>query len=60
MHTQVQAPVKTQTVKMICLYCRQPPKNHQEVMEINYFGYHLTCDHVMADVNDQRKADNEL
>jgi hypothetical protein len=34
-----------------CIYCHQLPKNTQELMEINYFGFHLKCDHVLADTN---------
>lgn len=53
----------TQTTTLVitikCCLCHQLPKNHKEVLEINEFGYHLTCDHVMADVNDQRKDDYE-
>ena len=50
----------TKTIRMLCVYCQKLPKNHQEAMELNYFGYHLSCEHAMADVNDQGKAENEI
>lgn len=49
--------IKTVSLKMICFICSGLPRNSQEVLEINHFGYHLTCDHVMADVNDQNRSE---
>lgn len=44
-------PVKVTTnVKMICSICKQLPKNSQEVLEINGFGYHLGCDHMLLEL----------
>lgn len=51
--------VETSSVRMICNICHQLPKNSQEVLEINAFGYHMTCDHVLGDVQDQMK-DSEM
>jgi len=38
-------------IKLICNICSRYPKNHKEAMEINAYGCHLTCDHVMGDIN---------
>jgi hypothetical protein len=44
------------TVELICEYCQQFPENHEEVMEINHYGYHLQCKKDADEMEDERQA----
>lgn len=50
---------RTEVIKMVCIHCHQKPKNSQEVLEISELGFHITCDHVMGDVQNQCR-DSEM